>query len=144
MANHIKKTILQNTSKSLIIHAYLESDGTEGELTNSVLFNPMTDLDESSNIRYPRLTLRQAWHSFAWFDVLISFDDLNPVPSWLLHRDSANYTDLRYFGGIKDRYVDPKNKDSSERTGKILLTTTDFAPLNSKGTLVLELWKSEA
>ena len=144
MANKVLKTVLQNGSKSLILHVYLESDGNEGELENYVIFDPRTDLDESFLDRFPRPVVRQMWHSFAWFDGLISFDDLVPAPSWLLHRDSASYTDLRYFGGIKERYTDPKDKDSSDRTGKILLSTTDFAPLGSVGTLVLEIWKGEA
>ena len=144
MANTILKTVLQNGSKSLILHLYLESDGNEGELTNYVIFDPRTDLDEGAATRHPRPVVRQIWHSFAWFDGLLAFDDLVPAPSWLLQRDSASYTDLRYFGGIKERYIDPKDKDSSDRTGKVLLTTTDFAPLGSMGTLVLEIWKGEA
>ena len=147
MANTIKKTILQNGSKSFIMHIYLESDGNEGELVNYPIVDPEEDYPEYSDRlghRQFRPTVRQIWHSFAWFDGLIKFDDLVPAPSWLLQRDSASYTDLRYFGGIKERYIDPKEKDSSDRTGKVLLSTTDFAPLGSQGTMVLEIWKGEA
>ena len=144
MANRILKTVIQNGSKSLLLHIYLESDGNEGELVNYPIFDPRIDLDEREAIRYPRPIVRQIWHSFAWFDGLLAFDDLVPAPSWLLQRDSASYTDLRYFGGIKERYVDPQTKEGSDRTGKVLLSTTDFAPLGSMGTLVLEIWKGEA
>jgi hypothetical protein len=144
MANTIKKTILQNGSKSLIMHIYLESDGNEGELVNYPIVDPDTDYDQNRGPRNARPVVRQVWHSFAWFDGLLAFDDLVPAPSWLLQRDSASYTDLRFFGGIKERYVAPQDKDSSDRTGKVLLTTTDFAPLGSTGTLVLEIWKGEA
>ena len=72
-----------------------------------------------------------------------SFDDLIPAPSWNLQRDGPGYMDFRYFGGIKERYIPPQDKDSSDRTGRILITTTDFAPLGSVGTLVLELWRGQ-
>ena len=144
MANTIKKTILQNGSKSLIMHIYLESDGNEGELVNYPIVNPEVDYPEILGSRNSRPTVRQIWSSLAWFDALISFDDLVPAPSWLLQRDGPQYTDLRYFGGIKERYLDPKDKDSSDRTGKVLISTTDFAPLGSTGTLVLEIWKGGA
>ena len=144
MANTIIKTTLANGSKSLILHFYLESDGNEGELVNYVLVDPAVDYPADLGSQNPRPVVRQIWHSFAWFDGLVSFDDLVPAPSWLLQRDNAGYTDLRYFGGIKERYIDPKDKTGSDRTGKVLLTTTDFAPLGSTGTLVLEIWKGEA
>ena len=144
MANKIIKTILQNGSKSLIMHIYLESDGNEGELVNYPIVDPDVDYPEDMGSRNPRPVVRQVWHSFGWFDGLLSFDDLVPAPSWLLHRDSASYTDLRYFGGLKERYEAPDDKDSSDRTGKVLLSTSDFAPLGSIGTIVLEIWKGEA
>ena len=135
MANRILKTTLLNGSNSFILHAYLESDGNEGELTNYVLI----DKDELGKDVRP--TVVQIWHSFSWFDAFLSFDDLVPVPSWNLLRD-INYNDLRYFGGIKERFTDPKDKKSSDRTGQLLISTRDFAPLGSIGTLVLELKKS--
>ncbi len=144
MANQIIKTILQNGSKSLIMHIYLESDGNEGELVNYPIVDPDVDYPEDKGSRNPRPVVRQIWHSFTWFDAMITFEDLVPYPSWLLQRDSSNYDDFRYFGGIKERYTPPQDKDSSDRTGKVLLSTTDFAPLGSRGTMVLEIWKGEA
>ena len=144
MANKIIKTILQNGSKSLIMHIYLESDGNEGELVNYPIVDPEVDYPEDLGSRNPRPVVRQIWSSLAWFDGLLSFDDLVPAPSWLIQRDGPQYTDLRYFGGLKERYENPDDKDSSDRTGKVLLSTTDFAPLGSTGTIVLEIWKGEA
>jgi len=40
MANIITKTPLQDGSKQLILHVYLESDGVSGDLTNYVLVDP--------------------------------------------------------------------------------------------------------
>ena len=142
MANDIRKTIIANGSKSIIIHIYLESDGNEGELTNYPIFDPADDLPLSDLNKTDRLAVRQVWHSFSWFDGLLTFDELSPIPSWNFTRDGDNYSDFRYFGGIKERYTDPKDKDSNDRTGKLLLTTTDFAPLGSIGTIVIEIGRS--
>lgn len=144
MANTILKTILQNGSKSLIMQVYLESDGNEGELVNYPIVDPDVDYPEDLGSRNPRPVVRQIWSSLAWFDVLISFDNLLPAPSWLLQRDGPQYTDLRYFGGLKERYESPQTKEGSDRTGKVLITTTDFAPEGSRGTLVFEIWKGGA
>ena len=144
MANTILKTILQNGTKSMIIQIYLESDGNEGELINYPIVDPDVDYPEDKGSRNPRPVVRQIWSSLAWFDVLLSFDNLIPAPSWLLQRDGPQYTDLRFFGGLKERYEEPDNKEASDRTGKVLITTTDFAPEGSRGTLILEIWKGEA
>ena len=143
MANRVIKTVLQNGSKSFILHVYLESDGNEGELVNYPLIDPTVDYPELDNSRHIRPVVRQIWHSFSWFDGLLAFDDLVPAPSWNLARDGDNYTDLRYFGGLKDRYIDPKDQKASDRTGRVLLTTNDFAPQGSIGTIILELWKGK-
>ena len=142
MTNRIIKTVLQDGSKSFLLHVYLESDGNEGELVNYVLIDPAVDyaILGGKDIR-PVLT--QVWYGNSWFDTLLSFDDLIPAPSWNLPRDGGGYYDLRYFGGIKDRFIDPNDKTSSDRTGRILVSTTDFAPLGSVGTMVLELRKGQ-
>ena len=146
MANHVLKTVIQNGTKSLILHVYLESDGTYGELTNYVLVDPQVDYPEFAEGK-ERLNVRpvvsQIWYSFSWFDALLSFDDLVPAPSWNLPRDACNYVDFRYFGGISDRFLDPKTKAGSDRTGKILISTRGFSPLGSIGTMVLELRKNQ-
>ena len=146
MANRILKTALLNGSKFLALHVYLESDGNEGELTNYVLVDPIVDYPElySGVLTYKDIKpiVSQVWYSFSWFDALLSFDDLIPAPSWNLTRDTSNYVDFRYFGGISDRYVDPKTKLGSDRTGKVLITTNGFAPLGSIGTMVIELRKN--
>jgi len=144
--NHkIIKTVLQNGSRSIILHVYMESDGVGKELENYVLIDPetfYTEIGSEFSKKLVRPTLTQAWYSFSWFDTLVSFDDLVPTPSWMLARDGANHVDFRCFGGIKDRYAFPKDASSSDRTGRILLSTTNFAPYGSKGTLILELRKS--
>ena len=143
MANTVTKTVIANGSKSVILHVYLESDGNEGELVNYPIFDPADDLPEGDLNPMGRLTVRQVWHSFSWFDGLLTFDELSPIPSWNFARDGDQYSDFRYFGGIKERYEGVKDKDANDRTGKLLLTTTDFAPLGSIGTMVIEIGRSQ-
>lgn len=145
MANTVTRTILNNGSKTLLLHVYLESDGYEGELTNYVIADPeMYDSVMTNQIIRPdmKLTISQMWYSFNWFDATISFDELNPVPCWVLPRDSSNYLDFRHFGGLANKLVDPQTNQSTERTGKILLSTNEFAPAQSKGSIILEIRKS--
>lgn len=147
MSNTIIKTVLSSGPRSALIHLYLESDGNEGELTNYVIVDPTIYDNTLSDAEFQpgtKLTIIQTWHSFGWFDALLSFDDLVPSPSWLLVRDASNqHADFRYFGGIANRLTPPKTEKSTDRTGRILLSTKDFAPLGSVGTLILELRKSK-
>ncbi len=145
MANTVQRTILQNGSKSLLLHVYIESDGYEGELTNYVIADPeLYDSVFTDKIIRPdmKLKISQIWYSFNWFDATISFDELNPVPCWVLPRDASNHIDFRHFGGMANKLVDPQTSASTERTGKILLSTNDFAPEKSKGSIILEIRKS--
>ena len=141
----VTRTLLNNGSKTMLLHVYLESKGFEGELDKFVLADPeLYDSVFTPRIIQPnmKLTLLQVWYSFNWFDGLISFDDVSPVPCWSLPRDASNYADFRYFGGLAHRLPEPQTSTSTDRTGKILLSTNGFAPLGSIGTMVLEIKKS--
>lgn len=143
MSNIVTRTVLNNGSKRTVLHVYLESDGVEGELNNVVLLDRFIydSLTDSATEADMKLRVAQIWWGFSWFDGLISFDSLVPVPSWLLSRDTTNYVDFRYFGGIPDKLVPPNTSASTERTGKILLRTNGFAPLGSFGTVILDIQK---
>lgn len=141
MSNTIIKTVLNSGSKSILLHVYMESDGSEGELKDYPLIDRTIYDPSSKSYIQPnmKLTVSQIWNSFSWFDALLSFGNLVPAPSWLLARDSNNYIDFRHFGGIADRLIDPNTSESTERTGKILISTNGFAPLGSMGTMILEI-----
>ena len=139
------RTLLNNGSKTCLLHVYMESEGHEGELKNYVLADPeLFDSVFTKQILQPnmKLTISQVWHSFTGFDALLSFDALTPYPSWVLTPDSQNYVDFRYFGGLAHRVVDPQTNKVNDRTGKLLLSTDGFAPVGSMGTLVIEIRKS--
>lgn len=141
----VTRTVLNNGPKNLMLHVYLESDGSEGELQNFVLVDPTVyDTVITPDILAPnmKLTIQQVWYSASWFDTFLSFDGAAPKPYWVLPRDSEHYYDFRYFGGFADRLVDPQTIKSTDRTGKLLLSTIGYAPAGSIGSMVLEIKKS--
>ena len=134
MAHIITPTILLDSPKSAIVHVYIESDGQSGDLVNQVVLDPKTDFVDSP-LRI-QMSLTQVWFSLAWFDGMLTFDDLVPYPSWMLARDTVGYHDFRFFGGIKDR-------SSIDGTGKVMLSTNGLTPLGNKGTIVMEIRKNK-
>jgi hypothetical protein len=149
MAHIINTTIISEGTQKAVIHWYFESNGIDGELTNYQIFDPATDfnvpwvpqLDTSYNqaagsrLAPFQMTLLQSWSSASWFDFTISFDGTIVSPTLVIARDADFYMDFRYFGGLKDR-------TNPDPTGRLLVTTRDFAPLGSNGFLVLEIKKN--
>ena len=128
----IVKTKISDGPSKAVYQFYLES-GVQGELENEVLLDPTLDFDPPLTDK-DQITINQIWYSFSWFDALLTFDALEKFPSWVLTRDSENYFDFRYFGGLKDR-------SGIDSTGKLFLTTTGFAPIGSTGTIIIEVKK---
>jgi hypothetical protein len=133
MANTVFKQILSEGKSKILLYVYLESDGNEGELTNYVLFDPVSEATPTLDVT-TQLSVVQVWYSFNWFTLKLSFDDLVPYPSWVLVPDEDGYKDFRYFGGLKDRA-------GLDHTSKLLISTSGFAPLASNGSMVIELRK---
>ena len=120
----------------LVLHAFLESNGYDGELDNHVLLSPV-DLTPKKTADEPALRIMQVWYSMVWFDVVLKFGGIVPRPVWTLTRDSQNHIDFRAFGGASDYGPLPP----SDQNGKLLISTNGFAPIGSQGSLVLELRK---
>lgn len=146
MANIINNTILVEGTQKAVLHWYFESDGNEGELINRTIFDPSNDFNvpasrqmnyETGVIAPAKLTILQLWSSMAWWDFTLSFDGLIPEPKIVVARDSDFHMDYRGFGGMPD-----PAKMENIATGKLLISTKDFAPLGSSGFLVLEVRKS--
>lgn len=137
MAHIINKQFLLDGPKNAILQVYLESDGVQSELSNFVLIDPTVDFADSATSapNTIKLAVRQVWYNLSWFDALLSFENTPAnIPSWVLPRDSANYADFRYFGGLKDM----SNLDG---TGRLLLSTSGFQPAGMIGSLVIEVAK---
>lgn len=129
----ITKTVLNESEKKAVVHFYIEGEQGDSEQLNDELFNPTTDLTMSVSPAM-RMTMTQIWNSASWFDILLSFDDLQEQPSWLLPRDTTNYYDFRYFGGLKNRAGVDGNP------GKLLMSTNGFGA-GSIATFVIEFKK---
>lgn len=135
MANIITKKVINEGPSKLVVQVVLEGDG-EGDLLNYPLLDPTTDFNPNL-LPYTQVSIMQIWLSAVWFDVVLSFNALNPTKSWVLARDAAHYHDFRYFGGLKDRA-------GTDHDGKLLLSTNGFDTPGSVGTFVIELKKNDA
>ncbi len=135
MSNLVTKQFISEGLTKAVLYVNIESDGNEGEFSNYVLIDPAVDLTPLlTDTTTSQLSILQVWWSFSWFDATLSFDDLVPYPNWTFTRDADGYKDFRYFGGLKDR-------SGIDHTSKLLLSTNGFAPLGSKGNMVIEFRK---
>jgi hypothetical protein len=142
MTTNVTRTIITEGPTKIIIHLLIESDGTDGELTNYVILDPTTDITPvgtvtpPSNIPDTQMHLRQAWYNNTWFDVLLRYNALNPLTVWAFSRDPGDsYMDFRYFAGLKDR-------SGTDHDGKVMISTNGLADSTaSTGTMILEFRK---
>ncbi len=146
MSNIVNTTIISEGTQKAVIQFYFESDGNEGEFTNRLIFDPSTDFNVpwtqqkdisgyAPVLAAKQMSIMQAWSSTSWFDITLSYDGTVVSPSFVFARDCDFYLDFRYFGGLKDR-------ENQDPTGKLLVSTKDFAPLGSNGFLILEVKKN--
>lgn len=123
---------------SLILRVNLLSDGS-GELINAP-FLAASDLNPPGRNVSPSFRVLQLWYACVWFDVTLSVGTLSPVVLWTMARDCDSHIDFRSFGGLVDQnvYASPPVVDD----GILMLTTNNFAPVGSQGTIVLALSKT--
>jgi hypothetical protein len=149
--NILNQTILVEGTQKADIHFYMESDGASGEWNNTVLFDPATfnvpvadqpdpnyDGTVRGHILPPICTILKMWSATVWFDYTISYETQGqPIPMFTFARDTSFDMDFTEFGGI--RVPQPYAFDL---TGRLLITTNNFAPAGSAGFLVLKLRKN--
>lgn len=136
MTTSVTPTIINEGPSKVIVQFVIQSDGTDGELTNQVVFNALTDLGQPMDPTV-QLSINQMWYNLTWFDLEIKFNALNPVTGWMVSRDPGDsYMDFRYFGGIKDR-------STVDFDNKILFSTSGLADsTKSVGVIVIEFKKN--
>jgi hypothetical protein len=134
MGNTVTRRFLSNGPSKAVVHVLIESDGTDGELSNYVLLDPVVDFNPTLE-SYVQMSVMQVWYSAVWFDTIIGFNAVTPSKSWVCARDTHNYHDFRYFGGLRDG-------SSVDHDGKLLLSTNGLIVPGSVGTLILELKKN--
>lgn len=137
MTTTVANTIIMQGPGNFNIQLFIQSDGLDGELVNYVIFDPAVDAQPPVNPWHPQtmvVSLQQVWHSQSWFDVVLSYNALEPTPVWIFTRDTNPYEDFRYIGGLLDW-------SGAQRDGKILISTIGLAGVISTGSLVLSFKK---
>lgn len=122
---------------NIIIRVNMLSDGS-GELQNSPIL-AASDLNPPRNNVSPSFNIRQAWYATVWYDVVVYAGLLQPAQLWVFARDCDSHIDFRSFGGIPDQNV--YSIPSTDDNGILNISTNNFAPLGSQGSLILEIQK---
>jgi hypothetical protein len=128
MANTITKTTMHDGHKNAVVHLYLLSDGSAGDITDNVLVDASALSPAPSTVRIMKL-----WWSFSGFTGRLEFDASTDTGGWVLG-DTDGFMDFTSIGGIQ-------STAGSGETGDILLTTLGFAAATDMGTLIIQIQK---
>lgn len=139
--SQVTVTKLVEGNSHVVIRVDMLSDGVtayNGELLYYPIFSPL-DCNPPHKANGPAFRIMQVWYGCVWFDVVLGFDLLQPLPLWTIARDCDSHNDFRSFGGLLDphTYESPIDDDS----GIMWLSTNGFAQAGSQGNLVIELRK---
>lgn len=125
---------------ALILRVNMLSDGS-GELQNVPFLSP-SDLSPPRPNNKPTFRIQQVWYGLVWFDTTVCAGTLQPAVLWTLARDCDSHIDFRSFGGILDQGVYPV--PPGDDNGVLTLSTNNFAPVGSQGTIVFSLIKTNS
>lgn len=130
MANTVTLRTIEDGPNRAIVHAYLKSDGTSGELTDQVV------VDVSTLTPAPtKVTIEKMWYSLVGFDGMLEFDATADKAGWKIQQGTDTHMDFTCFGGIKD-------DTGAGSTGDVLLTTAGFTAATDEGTIVIQVRKN--
>ena len=128
MANRIVLTTLLAGPRHTTIHAYLQSDGMEGEIDSYVLIDP-DSRSQSGHLRIESVT----W-GFAGFNAKLHFEILvDDTLIWVLPETSSGVIDFSRYGGLKDL------SNPLDGTGKLMLSTDGFQSTGDEGSLIIQV-----
>ena len=131
MTNRVIATKIVDGPTAAVIHYFVESDGVVGEMERVVIMDPQVDFDPTVE----KVSIVKIWSSLAVFDGLLEFNALEPIPVWVMSPEAGPELCFREFGGLKD-------KSTVASDGKLMLSTSGFAPAGSKGTFVITYKKN--
>ena len=114
--------------KNAVVHLYLLSDGSAGDITDNVLVDASALSPAPSTVRIMKL-----WWSFSGFTGRLEFDASTDTGGWVLG-DTDGFMDFTSIGGIQ-------STAGGGETGDILLTTLGFAAATDMGTLIIQIQK---
>ena len=131
MANLVTVTTLLDGPRHTILHVYVKSDGTSGDLVDYVIADP-ADFNMTGANRF--FTIETIQGGLAGFSAHLKFDYLiNGTFIWVIPEYDTMF-DFRADGGLKDR------SSTLDGTGKVLLNTQGLDN-SDDGSFVIKLRK---
>jgi hypothetical protein len=116
--------------KTAVLHVYVASDGSSGELSAAVI------VDASTLSGAPtKLTIEKVAYAFTGFSGLLAFDATTDVPVLALIAENPASHCFTEFGGIADT-------SETGFTGDILLSTTGFTAAGDRGHITITVKKN--
>ena len=129
MPHIMNKTILSEGTERIVMHYYIESDGS-ADFNLEPFLDPQLDVDVpmgavidsgSGLMRIPRLALVEAWYHMNGISTTFVCEGSPNFTALVLTPGDDSHSDYRRFGGIKDMTV--TNKQQPGR-GSIILGGT--------------------
>ena len=136
--SQVAVTKIAEGNSHIVIRVDMLSDGS-GELINRVILSP-SDLEPVTKNNATAFRIMQIWSGLPAFDVTFGFGTLSPKTIWTTAVDGGNHIDFRSFGGLMDYATKP----ASDVDGKLWISTRNFTPVGTAGSLVLELRKTNS
>ena len=130
MAQITTKKIVEGLN-NLVLHAYFESDGFEGEMNNVVLLSPSELIPPLPGA--PTFRIVKIWAALN-FALTLKYNSQVPTPVWVISGGFSQQMDFDRFGGLSDYTA--TNSD-----GKLLVSSSGFASSGTNGSLVIEFRK---
>ena len=132
MANTVTKTLLLDSPTMAVLHVYLKSDGSSGELSNVVLF------DASALVgAYAASSIEVIDCSLAGFSAVLEFDATTDVPVLVLPADEHFRADYRDMATLR-------NPQGAGSTGDITITSSGFTVATDEAHIILQVKKAKA
>lgn len=117
---------------NLVLHAYFESDGFEGELNNYVLLSP-AQLSPPLNSA-PTFRIMRVWASLN-FRLTLKYNALVPTPVWVVTAGLPQEMCFERFGGLSDY-------SATGADGKLVVSSFGFSSSGTNGSMVIEFRKT--
>lgn len=123
MSNTVQVTTLQDGSRYAIVHVFVKSDGSEGEIIDQVLYTPAG-----------RLRIDEIWWDFSGFGMRLEYDDIPDEVVWTVSPGASNHICFDKIGGLADR-------SGVDATYRLQFSTYGLTGSDKQGSMVIKLSK---
>ena len=141
MANTVNVTVLENGPRNALVHVYLRSDGSTGELVNVTLIDPFALVTSGTPgalgmEKNARLLLGRIEYNYAGFDSVLSFGSGTVPPNykWVLTQGANCPVDFTRFTNLFDN-------SGLDGTECLNITTTGFNNTACQGSMLIQVIK---